>query len=95
MARGDLTEGRRLPDAVFGKPGVGWDSWRREMKPGDYMKVDYDGTVNLWICDPLGHMGRVASHTITEHDDWTITVSPSILGGGWHGHLEHGVWRKV
>lgn len=38
-------------------------------------------------------------HSFAEHDDGTITVSPSILavrpdGNGWHGYLEHGVWRS-
>jgi hypothetical protein len=34
-------------------------------------------------------------HQITEHDDGTITVSPSILWPDkWHGYLEHGVWRE-
>ena len=37
----------------------------------------------------------------TEHDDGTITVSPSILmtsdnpAGAWHGYLERGVWQEV
>jgi hypothetical protein len=39
-------------------------------------------------------------HTIVEHEDGTITVSPSILvtgshGKQWHGYLERGVWREV
>jgi hypothetical protein len=44
-------------------------------------------------------------HTFTEGADGSLTVSPSIgdtrsrqpeLGSdGWHGYLEHGVWRQV
>lgn len=46
---------------------------------------------------PLVHLSR---HDITEHEDGTITVSPSILwqhhsGRTWHGYLERGVWREV
>lgn len=37
-------------------------------------------------------------HTVTEHDDGSITVSPSILVSSghdsWHGFLERGVWRE-
>lgn len=45
-------------------------------------------------------IGRLGLHTIVEHDDGTITVSPSILvtgahGKQWHGYLERGVWREV
>ncbi len=61
------------------------------------------GHVSLWFKDPAGHLGRVVDtrHTITEHDDGTVTVSPSILattaahGYDWHGFLERGVWREV
>lgn len=54
------------------------------------------------VCTPNGHVGNVSRHTVTEHEDGTITVSPSILikhdqGQGWrevfHGFLEQGVWR--
>lgn len=45
-------------------------------------------------------------HTFTEEDDGTLTIAASISefkasdtahehGDGWHGYLEHGVWRKV
>ena len=48
------------------------------------------------------HLGSFEKHNIVEHDDGTITVSPSILhaepsdldGRTWHGFLEHGVWRE-
>lgn len=55
-----------------------------------------------WWCMPPGTdlIGRLDAHEITEHDDGTITVSPSILIEGWkapawHGWLERGVWREV
>ena len=57
---------------------------------------------NLWIKDPRGHEGMCAAHIhkITEENDGTVTVSPSIAPndtdpGGWHGYLERGVWREV
>jgi hypothetical protein len=49
---------------------------------------------------PNGLFGNLGSHTVVEHEDGTITVSPSILvqkrldGLSWHGYLERGVWRE-
>jgi hypothetical protein len=43
-------------------------------------------------------MGNLSGHSVTEHDDGTITVSPSILDDGrsvWHGYLERGAWRQI
>lgn len=57
-----------------------------------------------WFARPFGmHMGGLENHDVTEHEDGTITVHPSILiisgrGNGevrWHGYLERGVWREV
>ncbi len=65
---------------------------------GDYGQ-DADG---VWCIRPPGcHMGPLISgHKITEHEDGTITVSPSIEcdwrdGPNWHGFLERGEWRKL
>lgn len=90
-------QGRRLPDAT-GLKGT-------RFAPGDYQKVTFaaddsymQGT--LWYCmTPDGSLGNLGDHTITEHEDGTITVSPSILISEgskqlWHGYLEHGVWRE-
>ena len=64
-------------------------------EPGDYWKTP-DGR---WeIKDPNGNVGALGLHKVTEHEDGTITVEPSILDpsvGGWHGYLEHGIWRQV
>lgn len=61
---------------------------------GEYGK-DSSGT---WYARPPGnHMGSLAGHEVTEHEDGTITVSPSILiddgRSKWHGHLERGEWK--
>lgn len=46
----------------------------------------------------------IPPHSFTEHEDGTLTISPSISdtrsGGsgesdGWHGYLERGVWRQI
>lgn len=65
--------------------------------PGEY------GTLSngVWhACTPNGHLGSLANHEVIEHEDGTITASPSILvsdenGPLWHGYLERGVWREV
>ncbi len=56
----------------------------------------------IWYVRPPGgyHMGSLEAHTVTEHDDGTITVSPSILlddweFGKWHGYLIKGEWKPL
>jgi hypothetical protein len=67
-------------------------------EPGSYWKHKSLGT---WYCvTPEGQYGNLTRHDVVEHDDGTITVSPSILITGhevpeWHGYLERGEWRKV
>jgi hypothetical protein len=72
------------------------------LQEGDY---GLDTRDNYWYGRPPGHhAGSFKQHEIVEHDDGTITVSPSILltdydDSGekviWHGYLERGVWREV
>lgn len=97
---GGKMQGTRLPDAVFGVPGPGWDAFngKTQSAAGSYIKVDYDGRLEWWIVDPNGRVGRLTTHTVEEHEDGTITVTPSILDktpGGYHGWLERGVWRSA
>lgn len=96
---GEITQGRRVADAVWGETGGGWDV---KGEPGDYMKVvgatfgQVTGQDVWYVVDPAGKIGTVISHTVVEHEDGTITVSPSIFDApnGWHGWLERGVWRS-
>lgn len=78
---------------------VEWNS--QLLNPCEYSKLP-DG---IWFCcSPNGHTGNLCNHTVIEHEDGTITVSPSILiqvsdsNGNktelWHGFLERGVWRS-
>ncbi len=88
-------KGRRVYDDAD-DPGLA-------LAPGDYGKDSRNG---LWYVRPPGEnsmMGSLARHDVVEHDDGTITVSPSILidypntdgGWTWHGYLEKGIWREV
>ena len=46
---------------------------------------------------PNGALANLGNHEVTEHEDGTISVKPSILCDGvnrWHGYLERGVWRE-
>lgn len=69
-----------------------------EMALGDYGRARSDG---VWMCrTPNGRGGNLSGHDVVEHEDGTITVSPSILvsterGAEWHGFLERGIWRQV
>lgn len=66
--------------------------------PGEY-GIFSDGA--WYACTPNGHAASLRNHTVTEHEDGTITVSPSILVSTaqgdplWHGYLENGIWREV
>lgn len=70
-----------------------------ELMAGDIGRWERDGG-NWYACTPCGrHVANLTAHTVTEHEDGTVSVSPSILitghGPTWHGFLEHGVWREV
>jgi hypothetical protein len=69
--------------------------------PGEYGKC----SDSSWMCCPFEttndphipyYHGNLSNHGVIEHDDGTITVSPSILitrhDGQWHGYLVRGVW---
>lgn len=67
---------------------------------GSWLLVNRDGKRIFLINTPNGHIGDVSRHEVTEHEDGTITVSPSILvsdasGELYHGFLERGVWRQA
>lgn len=70
-----------------------------EMSAGDYGQFKRDAN-NWYASTPNGETANLSAHSVTEHEDGTITVSPSILVSTrglelWHGYLERGVWRSV
>lgn len=93
-----LNEGRSEVTTP-GQRQDGTSPWKLEA--GGYCPVERDGR-RVWMArTPNGHLGDLSAHDVTEHDDGTISVSPSILvsnpreGELWHGYLERGVWRQV
>lgn len=63
-------------------------------------RVMRDGAWVWRATTPNGMHADLQAHEVVEHDDGTITVSPSILtwqehGEQWHGYLRRGVWSEV
>jgi hypothetical protein len=96
-------QGRRIADRIN-------DNSLEGIEPGDYWK---DGDGVWWASVPGKHpegdegciLACMVKHTCTEHEDGTLTVSPSILVSSpwgpsrvvfefYHGFLERGVWRS-
>lgn len=98
MAVGDTTIGKRHDFTD--------DQWTT-LEPGDYGRCTQDGSDIGWHFRPPQRgdgryfgVGGLGLHTVVEHEDGTITVSPSILttghhGATWHGYLVEGVWREI
>jgi hypothetical protein len=68
-----------------------------QLNDGDY-GLDQNGN---WYGKPPGFKfgyANLSKHKVVEHEDKTITVSPSILVQNrfskWHGFLERGIWRE-
>jgi hypothetical protein len=88
-----MTQGRRRPD----------NTGHHELEPGDYALQTWTKPPQWWCQSPDGRNGNLSRHQVVEHEDGTITVSPSILVSSrwsgeefsWHGYLERGVWREV
>ena len=93
--------GRRRADVI--QDAEGWHPRQDNVQPGDYWKVLLNkGSVEWYACVPTGWLGCLVDHKVIEHEDGTITVSPSIQTSApepspryWHGYLERGVWRAV
>lgn len=91
-------QGRRI------MPNV--DGWiDPNFQPGDYGRctaptVKPNSSLSWWqVCAPDGSHGCLDPklHTIIEHEDGTITVTPSLdfskrRLGAYHGFLKRGVW---
>jgi hypothetical protein len=75
---------------------------RRVLDDGPFAPGDYGQVNGVWHArGPRGHLASLEEHEVTEHEDGTISVTPSLLLVGedneivWHGWLERGVWRDA
>lgn len=90
----------------------GWLDPMKMRQPGAYGKLGEgealddekpDSPQRWWLVTaPSGEQGSLnpEKHQIIEHDDGTITVTPSIYyqtwpGEKWHGFLKAGIWTSV
>lgn len=85
----------------------GWLDAEEIDKPARYGRATnpkvQGGRAGWWqVSAPDGSLGALnpSIHTIVEHEDGTITVSPSLDWsqrkiGGWHGWLRRGVFESV
>jgi hypothetical protein len=75
--------------------------WGEDGINGGYCSVILeDGRKSWMVRTPNGHMGNLGNHEVIEHEDGTITVSPSIAvsdnsGELYHGFLRRGVWESA
>lgn len=73
-------------------------AWTEEDAPKLW---DYGTQANgHWYCVTPSGTASLDAHQVIEHEDRTISVSPSILvglpglpQGSWHGFLERGAYR--
>ena len=85
--------GERLADSESGSFPPGYDETKLQ-----YWRCPR-GSFDLNL--PGAGLACLANHVVVEHEDGTITASPSILlrGGGngaeAHGYSERGTWRDV
>ncbi len=75
------------------------EEYEFDLAMGEYGKSP-DGKWYCHVPAPGFGVGGLGKHQVTEHEDGTITVSPSIVneweaGKVWHGYLERGVWREI
>jgi hypothetical protein len=67
------------------------------LTPGDYCLHAGE----WYAVTPDGRIALLSNHTVTAHENGSITVSPSILvrggwsPGEWHGWLVRGEWHET
>ena len=69
------------------------------LENGDYC---YNNKKDCWYAkSPNGQIANLINHSVTENDDGTITVNPSIGlyydnldSFSYHGYLTKGIWKE-
>lgn len=92
-------KGTRLPNGTTPK-NPGEYSWM-PYAVWDHKPSFFLGEGEWHVMDPTGGVGalgritpdRPAAHTWIEHEDGSITFSPSlVMPSGWHGFLQRGIF---
>ncbi len=72
------------------------------LQEGDYGRINQELDVKKFFKwwhgtapDGSGFSLNPKVHKVKEHQDGTITVTPSIVTNSWHGWLKKGVWKSV
>lgn len=91
----ETVKGRRVPvdkDGFFVNFG----------QPGDYGRIKrtlqqvhgFQDQLYWQVIAPDGSSCKLSPdvHTVIEHSDGTISVTPSIVTKTWHGWLKQGIW---
>ncbi len=92
MNKGDTVKAVRLENVEAGRMPL-------DLLDTEVCYWNVDG--GWWIYLPGSGAGRLVHHVVKEHEDKTITVTPSIglknADGAFssHGFLTRGVWREV
>lgn len=71
-----------------------YPGWVKVPEDDDAYRIGARWFVRCMVGCVLGRLDR--NHTVTEHDDGTITVEPSlVMNNGWHGWLRRGVFEVL
>jgi len=89
-----------MPELVgkrIAAPPTEWPEGQCPYEVGDYWK---DESGDWRGITPNGLPVWLKNHEVVEHEDLTITVTPSILANGgkrneWHGYITKGIWKSV
>lgn len=66
------------------------------MEELDETKICYWKVEDKWMLYlPNCGVGGLGNHEVMEHEDGTISVTPSILMRKRHGYLTKGIWTEV
>lgn len=57
------------------------DEWR-DLQPGQMLRVPARQDIWIICCPRCGNLGELRTHQVGEHDDGTVTVSPSLVCHG-------------
>jgi hypothetical protein len=89
-----------LQPGDYGKPNLSAEESGAHVGGDPDAAERWRDRMNRWqVCSPTGDQGAIETHTVTEHEDGTVTMRPSLdwsqrRPGGWHGWLTAGEWTS-